>query len=335
MVSIQNPAVTVEDIWQYGDRSITDETGFFSRLGNTLLQFMLGDTYSTGQWGWYITEGLLQGVKELLNNRSVVLHSFNTQTYSIPSAIGCEVVDGATCSNGWSASGLYIPVTLQTYSSNMSTDVRDAFYFQLSKNEQNDMFDLGYYLGKYSGSLSDSGVYAHPFKNHGLIDDTHAVASTPDITYDSNPWYLLLMTTPYFTNTSTCFSTSRRVGYINLDKVIHAINYISQGRTFNIDNIVGNQIVNVTVEFLQPTQNPWTIGLFDGESQVSTFDVPIGSTKFNTPSSFEWNNLTSSSDAKIVFNSPSQNLFVDGIKYVTATEIVNTQNTFSLLSEHI
>ena len=89
MVSIQNPAVSISDIWSYEQRSLTNSTEVSNELINSLLNSVLGQEFDMNSVGYYLTKGIAQDVADITKNITPFTYSYiRPMTYSPETYVG-------------------------------------------------------------------------------------------------------------------------------------------------------------------------------------------------------------------------------------------------------
>lgn len=330
MVSIQNPSVTVSDVWQYADRSLSNETDFFSRLGNTLLNFLIGDTYQNGQWGWFLSQGIVEGVKELLNNRTLKIHSFNMETFDTPLNISAEYIDGIKCSNEWAVGQNKYVIKPTLYKSDMEKTTVTPGILEFTLNNSRELGNTAIHpCGRFSDELTEGSQTSYNISSVLFNDTTHYICSWDLNSYSSK--YFLVGNTMYIANSSTCFSQSARLDYATVNKIISPDAALMNNTVYTPLNITGQNIVNISITFLFPTSNVWTVDYKIGDVISGNITIPAGTTKFNTPLNFNWDISTANDNLSLVFTRPTDGFDNDGLKSISVTEVINTQTALTTM----
>lgn len=76
MVSIQNPAVSIPDIWAYQNRTVTNSTEVSATMINSLLNSVLGQEFDQNSVGYYLTKGIAQDVADITKNITPFTYSY-------------------------------------------------------------------------------------------------------------------------------------------------------------------------------------------------------------------------------------------------------------------
>lgn len=332
MVSIQNPSVTVSDVWNYADRSITDETSFFSRLGNTLLNFMLGDTYVNNTWGWFLSQGIIENIKYLLNNRVLKVHSWNTNSFIGKNRLGANIVDYISKSLSAPATTYSVlePVTIFKSELESSNTEKRQWYYWINNVQGYDFNNVNYicYNSREPGSTSN-GLSSF---NLAKLRSNETDYICYSITSDNFALYINMSTNYCLaTNGPSTSGTMKTLGTCDILRFVDPYRHLYDGLTFKVTNVLGDGFVNISAQFIYPTINNWNIELYDGTTLAQTITVPIGTTNFVTPSSFSWMGLTNKDNITVKFKSPDEFIYLDAIKGISLTEVITTTSTYGLM----
>lgn len=332
MVSIQNPSVTVSDVWSYGDRSLTNEPEFFSRLGNSLLNFMLGDTYLNNTWGWFISQGIVENIKYLLNNRVLKVHSWNT-TSDIPSTnITGKVGNYRYEYDG--ASTLYRTFNTDptVFVSEMERVIDNPLqtHVWIDDIQRADLILIKYINGLVNATTemkkpTSAQLADIQINENNIIGNINYSGSRPK-TYSFANSYIA-------SYTSTASSQPGEVGTCRIARFVDPLRYMTNPTIFNLKNITGQSIVNIAIQFIYPTKNNWSMQIYDGDTLKDTLVIPTDVTTFTTPAGFEWTGFTNVDALSIRFTTTDTVLYPDSLKGISATEVINTATTLGLIGE--
>lgn len=332
MVSIQNPSVTVSDVWNYGDRSLTNESEFFSRLGNSLLNFMLGDTYLNNTWGWFISQGIVENIKYLLNNRVLKVHSWNTTSDTPSTGITGKVGNYRYEYDG--ASSLYRTFNTDptVFESEMERVIDNPLqtHVWIDDIQQADLILIKYINGLVNAStemkkptsaqLSDVQI-----NENNIIGNVNYSGTRPKSYSFANSYIA--------SYTSVSSSQPGEEGTCRIARFVDPLRYMTNPTIFNLKNITGQSIVNIAIQFIYPTKNNWSMQIYDGDTLKDTLVIPTDVTTFTTPAGFEWTGFTNVDALSIRFTTTDTVLYPDSLKGISATEVINTATTLGLIGE--
>lgn len=332
MVSIQNPSVTVSDVWNYGDRSLTNEPEFFSRLGNSLLNFMLGDTYLNNTWGWFISQGIVENIKYLLNNRVLKVHSWNTTSDTPNEGVTGRIGKYRYTYDGFNNIYKIFKIKPQTFVSDMERIIPDAksVFVWLDQIETAYPIHIKFLNGGFDAESSTTETYAQTLNDIEIIDNN----LIGKIRYTgSDPSTYSFGLSQIASYQSLQQSNPEEQGTAHVARVVDATRYMPNPTTFNLQNITGQSIVNIAIQFLYPTKNNWSMQIYDGDTLKDTITIPVGVTNYTTPVGFEWTGFTNVDALSIRFTTTDTVLYPDSLKGISATEVINTATTLGLIGE--
>ena len=332
MVSIQNPSVTVSDVWNYGDRSLTNEPEFFSRLGNSLLNFMLGDTYLNNTWGWFISQGIVENIKYLLNNRVLKVHSWNTTSDTPNEGVTGRIGRYRYTYDGFNNISKIFKIKPKTFISDMERIITDpnSMFVWIDQIETAFPIHIKFLNGGIDATSTNTETYAYTLSDIQIIDNNLIGKVMFSGTYPDTYSFGLSQIASY---ESLQQSRPEEQGTGHVARVVDATRYMPNPTRFNLQNITGQSIVNIAIQFLYPTKNNWSMQIYDGDTIKDTLTIPVGVTNYTTPADFEWTGFTNVDALSIRFTTTDTVLYPDSLKGISATEVINTATTLGLIGE--
>lgn len=288
MVSIQNPSVTVSDVWSYTDRAITNVNEIALKSTDTLLNSILGANFDQDSVGYYLTKGIAQTVIDATKN-------VNTINYM-----------------------MIIPTTGKRVNKNLLACVCTGYYslatmnnkLQVVYTQSDPILDNisipDYYLSTFviipktiGSCVADMSVPINGrFTNDAGDTSSLGVRNVPKYDYDSDNFYVRLTTSDIASNGGRIKFEAQRYA-INYDKtglstpgeltvpITLLANYdkvFKSPATFTLSNFQTSDISGIYVSLPDINFFDITIELLINDTVTDTFTMSGQKDYFGTPS---------------------------------------------------
>lgn len=275
MVSIQNPAVTVEDIWNYPQRNLTSQDTIVNQTIDRLLNNVLGDNFDQFSVGWYLTQGIAQKVINDSKNITTINHGYYSTIGDMEKNLG--TYNTRVCRNN----------TLAGFSNVNRNDFiawNEGGYIYLDRMTNPKDYNVYSILG--TGGTARCILNVDPVAGlllwnrqgapTGLLTQTPKITSAIQAYTAKFPkeytWYAPYWLFNYGAGTTT--NSYEQPSY--LCGFRYGEGFLDPSTTFTLSSLEGGEITYFACEFNIPIRNDVSVDIVQNGTSVKTYTIPAG-----------------------------------------------------------